>query len=394
MPAILFFTRHAPNPDGGGGFHRTYQIFYELVSAYGEDSIELPVLRPEIKQSHKLKSYYRAILKRLHILKPVLQRGFSNKVLFNQIIENNQSGFNFFPQISLDLYQDYLETHGVPSLCIMDNPRFLPIIKFNKENGIPSVYCPQNFDSLDLSAHLLDQAQYCRQCGTSLIYELEAITHSNQCLMISKFEAEIFKGLGVEVGYYPYLPQGEIRRRLINIRSKRMGQSINPSLFFLIGSVNHTTTYESFKWFIRNCQQYGLPGDIKIVVGGRRSDQLGAEFPPIQGVEFLGQLEQEVLEDYLIQASAILIPQLSGFGAVTRIAEMACAGIPIIVSKHAMHAITQPPGVIAVDDNWSDWAQAINTLKNHQHHPSLADYEAWETKQPKPLLDTVRKYIE
>jgi len=394
MPNILFFTRHAPKPDGGGGFHRTYQIFYELISFFGKENVSLPALHPDIKKSHKYSSYIRAIRKRLRILRPVLQRGFSNKLLFNQIIENNQSGFNLFPQISLDLYKDYHNKHGDPLLCIMDNPRFLPIIKFNKENRIPTIYCPQNFDSFDLNAHLLDQFKYCKQCGISLIYELQAVTKSKHQLVISKFEEELYKGLGVNTRYYPYLPVGKIRQRLINIRSKRMGKAFDPSLFFLIGSVNHTTTYESFKWFIKNCQQYGLPSDIQVVVAGRRSDKLGEEFPPIQGVEFLGQLEQDVLEDYLEKARAILIPQLSGFGAVTRIPEMACAGIPMIVSRHAMNAMPEPPGCFIVGNDWSEWVEMIQYLKEHRVTRSLTEYKTWEAEQPKPLIEIVKKYTD
>ena len=41
----------------------------------------------------------------------------------------------------------------------------------------------------------------------------------------------------------------------------------------------------------------------------------------------------------------IIVPQFSGFGSVTRLTELSCAGVPSLTPAHPTWAIDVPPGV-------------------------------------------------
>ena len=386
---ILFISTRQPDPNSGGGFHRTYQIYDELVSAFGKESIHIPALQTPQKKETKLTSIKQAARQRSQFIHLALRSGAYQKAMVDEILVTNQSSYNLFKSFPIDTYDSYLDKHGRPDLCVADNCRYLPIIEFNLAHNIQTIFCPQNLDSLDLSAHLLADSSHRKQCGISFIYELDALTKSIP-LLTSKMEISMMDALGIPSVYFPYLPVGEIKDRLLEIRTIRQRNRTNPNLFLMVASINHTTTYEGYKWFFKNVLQYGLPPDIEILVGGWNSDVLGNEFPQIRGVKFLGKLDQPVLDEYMESALAVLIPQLSGFGSVTRIPEMSCAGIPMIVSQHALKAINTSPGVYSAQNEWSEWVHLIDEIKSHKPSVSHESYDTWEAEQPRPLIDMIK----
>ena len=335
MVKILYLSNHSPDPDRGGGFHRTYQIAEDLRRLVGEATINMPSIGGlKNKKLFRIKDVINSVVLRTQLSSLIWKLNFDPSKIYNYLIQTNKTGLSLFKMASLDAYKAYLDADGKPDICIVDGAKFLPVIQFNKENHIPTIFCPHNLDSFDLSAPLADTARARIRCSTSFIYELEAITQSDSTLVISKFEQSILDGLGVGTDYYPYLPVGLIKKRLLDVREERAKHDKASSSFLLIGSMNHKTTFESFKWFMRNISEHGLPSGMRIRVAGRGCDTLQDQFPKLQGVEYLGQLNQRDLEQELINTRAVLIPQLSGFGAVTRISEMACAGIPVFVSQH------------------------------------------------------------
>ena len=87
----------------------------------------------------------------------------------------------------------------------------------------------------------------------------------------------------------------------------------------------------------------------------------------------------------LARVTAVVGPQHQGFGALTRVPELSCAGVPVLVSRSATYAQDPPPGAVAVDDGWDAWCAAMESISRAGQVVAAGDYEAWEAAQARPL---------
>jgi len=393
MTKILLVLRHAPISTGHGGNHRSFQILNEIVTHFGEESVEILSLNSGRNNKQAKNLYESSINLRLNMISLAVKQGLSKKKIFDLLLDEAGFGYNLQESVSINFYEEYISRMGKPEVCIVDHPAALPLINFNQENNIPSIICPQNIEALDLTSNKMKTSEFRRKLGISLIYEMESYVKCSERLIISKIENSFFAGLGLESNYYPYLPVGEIKESLLDIRSERLHNKIDKNMLLMFGSASHVSTYESFDWFLENLQKFGLPCGPQIVIGGKGCDSFSKNYSSLKNVEFRGFINQEDLNKLLINVKAVLVPQLSGFGSVTRIPEMSCAGIPIIVSKHPMNAMNRPPGVLCINDSWSEWADAICGIDKFTKQPMIDEYNHWEANQPKPLIASVSKYL-
>ncbi len=394
MTNILFLPRHNIDPNGRGGHHRDYQILTNLREIFGNTevgSLFLESTKP--KRSTKIKNYWEESTKRLNLLLFALRNKISPQILRNELIRIGPYFVNPFGELYLDDYFEYIKKNGKPKVCVVDFPMCLPIIKFNQLNNIPTIYCPHNIDSFDIHSHLLVSDNSRMSLSLSWLVELETLASTSERLMISKVETSIINGLGLSSYYYPYLPVGVIRERFMDIRFRRNKNKINNKLFLMLGSITHRTTEEGFRWFLNNSFKNGLPKGINIIVAGRGGEKFASEYINIPGIEFRGILDQLELSNYLNKVAGVLIPQFSGFGAVTRLAEMSCAGIPVIVSEHPINALHKPPGVIQLSGSWKNWVETIMNFQEISENNSFLEFEDWEKNQPNPLFEVINQYL-
>jgi hypothetical protein len=89
----------------------------------------------------------------------------------------------------------------------------------------------------------------------------------------------------------------------------------------------------------------------------------------------------------------VLVPQRFGFGAPTRLAELSCAGIPVIGDQHPTYALDPPPGFSALGPSWSSWQAKIEQLSDGDGCALEADYLSWEAAQPSPLAPLIRQLL-
>jgi hypothetical protein len=151
----------------------------------------------------------------------------------------------------------------------------------------------------------------------------------------------------------------------------------------MLGSAGHVTTGASMRWLIEQIRQNGLPPGTRVVVAGTGTERLLPAGQTVTGLQLRGWVAQDELDQLLTRAQAALIPQQLGFGALTRLSEFACAGIPAIVSRSATYAIDLPPGVVSVADRWPAWRAALDEVRRLPQQ-SGAEYETWERHQPCP----------
>ncbi len=368
MKAILV-CHFEPRPVGHGGHRRAYQICHDLGEAFGAGNV---------LQADSMWAYYKRPGRRQRIA----------ELLDNPLKIHAKTYFSRhlfeFPGF-LAHYESLVSGIREPALCFIEHAGFASLLPINARRGLRTVICPQNVESFDTALNGHGRvASYAR--SIDFANELRVLAACDERLLISKVEAGLLGGLGLHGHYYPYRAVGEVRERLLRIRSARARTRQDRGLFLVLGTAAHDSTRQSMAWFTSQASERGLPANARVVVAGQETERLLPEGRKVPNLELRGWVEEDELDRLLIEAAAVCLPQRNGFGAVTRIAELACAGLPLLVSRHASFAIDPPPEACVIDDDWRCWTSAIEQI---QRQPAVADaeaYLAWESSQPNPLV--------
>jgi hypothetical protein len=410
MPGIagaIFVSPFEPAAVGHGGNHRAYQIVHDLKRLLGEDNVivvswlewsrSLPEQAMGASRGEEARgSSRRATLPRSRPLSHLprrirsLSRRLSAAVTSEPIelvIGTGPTARRFSRPDFTQHYREALARVPRPAVCVMEHVGFADLLELNRTESIPTIACIQNLESFDTAAPLAgNDTRKAHLVSVDFAGELGVLARCDERLFISKVEAGLVGGLGICSQYYPYVPTGAIRESLIRIRHQRSETGkVQRGLFLMLGSAAHSSTWESFSWFIRNARDKGLPRQAHVVVSGHHTERLLPPRVSIPGVELRGWLDQAELDELLVSAEAVLIPQTMGLGAVTRLPELACAGIPMITSLHPTYAITVPPGVVAVQNDWPAWCRAMEVVCSDPTRSDWDDYLAWEVGQDNTL---------
>jgi hypothetical protein len=394
MPQIIFFPSIRPDPDGIGGHHRLYQVQNDILSFSGAESYKL-FERNQKKTTKKKnpKYYWNALSERIKSIGISIDHKFYPPSTIGALISTSLSIKNSLGWVPGKSYRDFIDKNGKPKMCVIDHPSLFEVADYNRKNFITTIYCPSDLLSFSKASNRQDNSLIRRESGINWLVEQEFLALCDEYLMISKVEKYFMNGLGLPAIFYPYMPVDQIRKRMLDLRNLRSKNDIDRDLILMIGSAFWGPIGEGFRWVLRNIQEKGLPENKRMIVGGSGTENFIGEFGALKNVEFRGRLEQEELNALLQVAGCMLIPQRSGFGAVTRIPEMACAGIPSITAEHAAAAINIPPGVCVLPDSWESWEETMKEISNRALSNTLDDYEKWENDQPKPLKQVFEKFL-
>jgi len=272
-----------------------------------------------------------------------------------------------------------------PTVCIIEHAMFGELVDINQRLGIPTVTAFQNLEALDCRPFDWRTRRVVYRVMTDLGNELRLMGRCARRLAISKVEAGFISGLGITCDFYPYVPVDALRERLFATRRRREITAIEPGLFVLLGSAQHGVTWESMTWFVDMIRQRGLPRGVRVVAAGGATDSLLPPGETLPGLELRGWVEQSELEALLARALAAVIPHRLGFGALTRLPELACAGVPVITFDHAAAALEPPPGLRSVAPDWDEVCAAMREQLQHREVVDQQAYERWEANQPRPL---------
>ena len=387
MNNIIYVCRTGISDIGHGGMHRAYQVLHDIDRAVGEGNTTI-VSVPEWRESQS--NWFR----RVYWLGQETKVNYMRKAVFFEnpfnLLAHSPFTIRYF--VPGKFWADYSKMIGdaqKPLVCVLDDTRLAKVIQINKEHGIPTIMCNQNLESLDLGIRNYKQKWWLYTTAVDFANELHILAQLDERLVISQVEAGIIGGMGLSVRYYPYRPVGTIRQRLDDIRLKRETTNQQTGLFLLLGSANHSTTMESMNWLISQIKQYGLPSGIEIIAAGRHTEKLLPAGEKISGLELKGWLPQVDLDRLLIKAKGVLVAQRCGFGALVRLPELACAGLPVITSLHPTYTGGSTPGMYAVEDNWTAWCNKIEILNRTKATITADAYNEWEEKQPKPLEEVL-----
>jgi hypothetical protein len=396
MRKIIFVTRYPIMAEGHGGIHRTYQIYKDLEAAAGVENIITMTLEPGDRAPGQIQvpneqNPFRRFSKRAQNLY-VFMRLKANPYRYLHYHYSRNSQHDYFGSVPTYKYLELIEEQNDEYICFIDHPSQSELIEINKKRNIPTICCPQNIESLDAAHGNINGYQSLYTMLFDNFREYRLLAACDERLMISKIETSILNGMGVDSNYYPYRPVGEIKDYFLDIRRARAQTDQVKGLFLMVGSTMHAPTRKGFEWFIENAIRFGLPSGIRIVVGGKGSEQLASDHPPIPNIEIRGWLSQEEFRTLLTLADGFLIPQQSGFGAATRIPEMVCAGIPLLISSHLAYAQNVSPSAAVLGDHWEEWCDEMVKVSSGKTDIPVNEFLEWENSQPNPIAMTLKKY--
>jgi glycosyltransferase involved in cell wall biosynthesis len=389
---ILVVLRRQASSVGDGADHRSYQILSDLDNC-ALNAEKIVITGADVQRTERAtateggwKGYWSELRRREELLFHTVQVGASPDRLFLDLF---RSYSRMHPYFALDdgAFVSILKEHAPLDLCVVDDVRFSEIIRINADHKIPTWIVPHNLETFDSHAFIKDRTQQTLRFLVRLQQELEALAACAERLMISRAEAWVMNGLEMPAHFYPYVPVSEIRDAMVEIRDARQKGHPRPGNFIMIGTVNHSTTEHGLDWFLRNWAERGLDDRFRVVVVGKGTERYRERYAGVPGLEFRGWIGQANLVEHLSLARAALAPQLMGFGALTRITEFACAGVPLLVSEHAAQSVDLPPGIIAIANSWDAWLEAMRQVEGETTDvsPDWSAYKAWEGRQPNPL---------
>jgi hypothetical protein len=350
---VVFFSRFSPDPDGAhGGCHRSYQVWWDCTQALGAEHVHaIPYTR---RRPSRLRRWaIRASMARQNPLGAIAP----SRVAW----ELAGSVWRSEPLVR---YEAYLRTHGAPALCIVEDAVWSHgLVLANRRLGVPTWVCPQNLESLDLEGPLPlpDRLRTWSRLG-DLANELRTLAACQARFAISRVETGFLGGVGLDTEFYPYRPVGKVREFFLKVRAARAEGTVEQGLTVLLGSATHAPTREGMQWFVEQVRTHGLPPKARVELVGLGTETLaGLEAIAPHGAA-RGRVSSSTLATLLARAHVVVIAHFSGFGALTRLAELPLAGIPVLAAAHATHAVEAPVGVERLPRQWGRWAAALEEL--------------------------------
>jgi glycosyltransferase involved in cell wall biosynthesis len=328
---VVYFTRFVPTWDAGGGCRRMMQVRdifdevdhdYDMISALRQDRLSQAAVR--------------------RISRHALQANDGEHRLWNR--QHRQYVRRLY-QTSREWCRSVDEIPNL-KLAILDDPiYFLPLLDELKRHDVPVIATCQNIESLAPDQVEPDPAR-------SLFHqEIDGLAQCDLVIAISREETFLLRNLGVHAEYVPYYPVEQILNRLLQIRERR--KTANKQGILLLGNAANQPSCQGMEQAIAFWESADLfRQEGKLLVAGYYTEQyLRVSCQQHEaGVEFLGTLTDEELDECLSHAKACLCFQESGAGALTRICEMAIAGVPVLANPHAARSYYNMPGVIEFRD--------------------------------------------
>jgi glycosyltransferase involved in cell wall biosynthesis len=369
-----------------------YQLVYDLQAVLGSTGVDVlprPSIWRSLTENHPTPTLRSRRQRLQRVLTAWLRRVQSiSENPFNIGVSNGFSIRHYLSPPFISSYEARIRATK-PSLAVIDHVGFEPLVMLNKRYGIPTAICPQNIESLDVPTI----SRRFRLPSTALNWanEMRVLEACDRRLMISKVETSIITGLGCPAEYYPYVPVGDIREELLQIREQRNRTAPSKGLFLMLGSAFHRSTQEGMSWVLEQVRAGGLPSSVRIVVVGARSVNLVPDGVKLPNVEIRGWVDQDQLRELLLSVQGVLIPQFRGFGVSTKLIELAHAGIPVVAATHLMFTVEAMGKIYVAERDWNAWLRAMESIVENRGE-STSD-ERSRDGEDSALQDLVRRVM-
>ena len=331
MERVVRYTKFANNPYGDGGSKRSVQI-EEFWKQQGAEFIDEKFPLP--KQYSKLKAVkwcFRAVR-------------FITKHIGWKKFPMLKDKFNAILAYALRLPAIYDKYKGQEVVFLWENTNDVAALFLMKAAGAKVIGYPHNLESLvptqvDPLSHM--KAPYW------LLEEVECLQLCDEVYCISREETWLLSLFGINAHYYPYYPPKQVEEQFLQIRAHRESKATNSSKsYLLLGSATNWPTRQGMELVLSHFDDVQLP--FRIIVAGYGTDTLLKT--KNQNIVCLGALSQEQLEQCLVATDGIIIYQNPTSGALTRIAEMNVASVPVYANFAAARSYFECENVHVYDD--------------------------------------------
>ena len=366
----IFFTRFEATVNGGGGVRRFSQI-NDILSQQFEYKVE--TTRQKL-QSWRIDKMWDG--KKYQWLKdkyPILN--FWQEKYYDYV-ENN---FHYATEW-VEIYRDTIENFD---LILIDDPiYFAPLVDYmSKYTHIPIVAFLHNIESLSVAQVYKDKV------SELLAYELALLKKCDLCITISREETFLLENFGMHTLYFPYYPPQSIEGRMKKVRKAREN-TLKKNILF-IGTVYNVPTGEGLISLIEAWDKYQLyKTGHHLYIAGFGTENYIKYSKDIEGIEFIGSIDDKQLDLLLSEIAALIIYQKTGSGALTKIAEMLIAGVPILANTHAIRSYYNLPGIY----EFKSFAD-IEVILNESPLKCI-DISMFEKPNTEYLINTIKVLLE
>jgi glycosyltransferase involved in cell wall biosynthesis len=318
-PCLLADTHPAAWTFAGGGQHRTTQL-YEILTAAGFEIHPVP-------QQAACSNLRRYALGLKYLAAAGLACGSSVRLMrrHGAVVARLAAARNERPDARVLLWED---THR--------DRQALPILA--RRAGLTVVTVPQNLEALVQHTPGSDATDL---PGT-VIEEVRHLAVSNAVFCISREEQWLLAWYGVASGFLPYHPPASVLEFCSGIRERRL--ATNPQRWLILGSVTYRPARTGILRLIELLRDLPNGPNLAVDIVGFGSEALR---PAVKGTDYQvhGGVDQDTLDSLLAEARAVLLYQPFAAGALTRVAEMLAAGVPVIANPIAARSAVHRPGV-------------------------------------------------
>lgn len=323
---IIYFSRYRADQVDNGGARRVAQVL-QLLEGY-ELEFVTSLVRP--KSAGKRNSSGAVSL--LSMAVQAVIRGSYRKY------SPEFANWIFFSRRLARRWTRALCNRNNIRLIIVDDPIFFaPLVQALHNRNIPILAHCHNIETLSRSQ--VQQSHQVQLLGE----ELELLRLCRAAITISREETFLLRNLGMKPVYLSYYPPKSVEWRLRTVREIRTGMAKRD--FLLLGSAGNAPTRKGMQQIINMWGKIcPCPGDDRLVVAGFGTENLDSG-NCAAGLIFVGAVTDAELDGILTTARAAIVYQEDGAGALTRIAELLLAGVPVLANSHAARSYQHLPGV-------------------------------------------------
>ena len=340
MSNVIYYTRSIADPRGNGGRRRTDQ----MVRLFAEFQPEIKLVQEGEPRWNRLDYLFARLLGPLNRWTwERMRRQWVTGGGYLRWAENRRY-YLWLLRSSARHRAAELNPSSPPSLAIVDDPvYFLPLVKRLRKLNVPVVGLSQNLETLS-RWQIVPKHQH-----TLFEGEIRAMQLCDLVVTVSNEENTILQWFGVNSVFHGYYPSPDVVESLLAIREQR-ARSTKAGIL-MAGSSGNRASLFGMKAVVEAWEQQrlGETGGTLRIAGFGTEELTSMVAANVSGVEILGPLDQPAFEQELISAKACICYQEDSSGALTRIAEMLIAGIPVVANSLACRTYYERPGIFEFD---------------------------------------------
>ncbi len=211
--------------------------------------------------------------------------------------------------------------------------------------GAKVVILPHNLDSLVPG---ITDPMSSRRAPSWLEDEVSLLKEADLLCCISREEQWLLAAHGVPSLFLPYFPPAIFRETLAEVRTTRTRSKKDKVI--IAGTATNPPTLAGLQTLVEHASEIVKASEgCEVLLMGFGTEVLGSANLPA-GFHVLGGVSDVAFRDALACAKVALCYQHGTSGALTRIPELLCAGVPVIANFVAARSYHDAEGVTVVED--------------------------------------------